>query len=69
MVDAQFRNAERQHPPAVVSAEAVISTKPDIAILILNDVAHGVGSQSVVHRDVAAAVVIPCTYRQQSKQA
>jgi hypothetical protein len=59
LVNAQFRNAERQHPPAVVSAEAVVSAKPHVSIFVLNNMAYGIGSQSILHADMPILEIIP----------
>ena len=57
LVHAHLCNAEELHLYAVVTAKAVVGAEPHKAILILYDVAHGIGRQSVVHRDATIAAL------------
>ena len=58
LVDAQLVGAQGQHSAAVVTAKAIVGAEPDVAVLVLHNIAHCIGSQPVVHGDKTVAVVI-----------
>ena len=69
LVDAQAGNAEGQHTAAIVTAEGVVGAEPHIAVLILHNIAHGIGCQPVVHGDEPVAIVVAGTGWQQAEKA
>ena len=52
LVILYLRNPQRSDVIAIISAKSIVGTKPNKAVFVLYDRAHGIGRQPVLHTDI-----------------